>query len=91
MKQKDIAIKLDDLPNIGSTLADLLRESGINTQEELYKNGTYQTFIRIKAIDGGACLSKLCAIEGAIEGIRWHSLAKEKKAELKQFLKMINK
>lgn len=83
--------KLEDLPNIGSTLAVILREAGINTPEELYENGTFQTFLRIKAVDSGACLSKLCAIEGAIEGIRWHKLAKEKKAELKQFFTMINK
>ncbi len=30
----------------------------------------------------------LCALEGAIQGIRWHGLSKERKEELKQFLKM---
>jgi DNA transformation protein len=91
MNQKDIPLKLEDLPNIGSTLADLLREAGINSPEELFENGTFQAFLRIKAVDSGACLSKLSAIEGAIEGIRWHNLAKEKKSELKQFFTMINK
>jgi DNA transformation protein and related proteins len=60
--QKDIPLKLEDLPNIGSTLADLLREAEINTPEEIFENGTFQTFIRIRAIDSGACFSKLCAI-----------------------------
>jgi len=89
--QKDIPLKLEDLPNIGSTLADLLREAEINTPEEIFENGTFQTFIRIRAIDSGACFSKLCAIEGAVEGIRWHNLSKEKKAELKHFFAMINR
>lgn len=83
--------KLEDLPNIGIALAELLRESGINSPDDLYKNGTFQAFIRIKAIDTEACFSKLCAIEGAIEGIRWHTLSKEKKAELKHFFTSISK
>ena len=83
--------ELEDLPNIGNTLSVLLRETGINTPEELYETGAIQAFIRIRAIEHDACFSKLCAIEGAVEGIRWHHLSKEKKAELKHFFDMINK
>jgi DNA transformation protein and related proteins len=83
--------QLEDLPNIGSTLAILLHQTGINSPEDLYKTGALQAFIRIRAIDQDACFSKLCAIEGAVEGIRWHNLSKEKKAELKHFFAMINK
>jgi len=82
---------LEDLPNIGSTLATLLRKTGINSPEELYENGAFQTFLRIKIIDSEVCFSKLCALEGAIEGIRWHYLSKEKKTELKQFFSMVKK
>jgi DNA transformation protein len=85
------SVKLEDLPNIGASLAELHHEAEINTPEELYKNGTFQAFIRIKAIDPTACFSKLCAIEGAIESIRWHHLSKEKKSELKQFFTLFNK
>ena len=87
----EIFNKLEDLPNIGNTLAELLRETGISSPDELYENGTYQAFIRIRAFDPEACFSKLCAIEGAIEGIRWHDLSKEKKAELKHFFTLISK
>ena len=83
--------KLENLPNIGVALADLLREAGINTPEDLYETGAIQAFIRIKAVDPEACLSKLCALEGAVEGIRWHNLSSEKKAELKHFFKLVNK
>lgn len=83
--------KLEDLPNIGNTLADLLREAGINTPGDLMVVGTLQAYIRIKAIDPDACFSKLCAIEGAVEGIRWHNLTAGKKNELKQFFSLINK
>lgn len=83
--------KLEDMPNIGATLAELLRETGIHSPTELYENGTFHAFTRIKAFDPEACFSKLCALEGAIEGIRWHALSKEKKAELKHFFTLISK
>jgi len=83
--------ELENLPNIGHTLADLLREAGINSPEDLYKTGAIQAFLRIKAVDSEACLSKLCALEGAVEGIRWHNLSLDKKAELKHFFKLVNK
>ncbi|MDR1301443.1 MAG: TfoX/Sxy family protein [Treponema sp.] len=35
--------------------------------------------------DSSACYNRLCAIEGAIQGIRWHNLSDEIKNELKQF------
>ena len=84
-------LKLEELPNIGHTLADLLRKAGIETPEDLFDAGTLQAYIRIQAIDPDACYSKLCAIEGAIEGIRWHSLSEEKRKELKQFFALVHK
>jgi len=83
--------KLENLPNIGGTLADLLNEAGINTPDDLYETGAIQAFIRIKAIDPCACFSKLCVLEGAVEGIRWHNLSQEKKTELQHFFTMIKK
>ena len=81
----DNELKLEDLPNIGSNLAGLLRETGINTPKELFEIGSLQAFIRLKASGQDACFSKLCALEGAVEGIRWHHLSKDKKLELKHF------
>ena len=49
-----------------------------------YKNALLQ----IRAIDESACFNMLCALEGAIQGIRWHGISKDRKEELKQFLKM---
>jgi DNA transformation protein and related proteins len=89
MNQSELSPKLEDLPNIGSTLADLLREAGINSPDELYSVGAIQAFIRIRAVDSDACLCKLCALEGAVEGIRWHTLPKDRKAELKYFFTKI--
>lgn len=83
--------KLEDLPNIGSVLAVLLHEAGINTPADLFNAGSMQAFTRIKAIDNTACICKLNALEGAVEGIRWHNLSKAKKSELKEFFTMLGK
>jgi DNA transformation protein and related proteins len=83
--------KLEDLPNIGGTLADLLKEAGLKTPADLYKTGALQAYLMIKEVDPEACYSKLCALEGAVEGIRWHNLSPAKKSELKHFFSLIKK
>lgn len=81
---------LSDLPNIGKTLQEKLFKVGITTPDELINTGSENALLQIRAIDESACFNMLCALEGAIQGIRWHSLSKERKEELKQFLKMKN-
>ena len=81
---------LSHLPNIGKTLEQKLIEVGITTPEELRNAGAENALLRIRTIDDTACINMLCALEGAIQGIRWHDLPKERKEELKQFLKMKN-
>ncbi|MGD9930949.1 MAG: TfoX/Sxy family protein [Mangrovibacterium sp.] len=83
--------KLADLPNIGKVVAARLAEVGIETPEQLRAMGAEQAFIRLKTVDEGACLSMLCGLEGAVQGIRWHQLSKARKEELKAFLKMARK
>ncbi len=85
------AEQLESLPNVGKTLAVLLREAGILTPAELQKIGALQAFLRIQAVDPDACFSKLCALEGAVEGVRWHGLSHEKKDELKHFFALVKK
>jgi DNA transformation protein len=79
------------LPNIGKDLSQKLHTLGINTPEELKVLGTERAYLQVKTLDPGACFSLLCAIEGAIQGIRWHSLSEDRKQELKQFFKMVHK
>jgi DNA transformation protein len=80
---------LTTLPNIGKVLAGKLNAAGIGTVEKLRSIGSENAFIRLKTIDSGACLHSLCALEGAIQGIRWHDLDKCKKEELNFFFKMV--
>ena len=74
--------ELTKLPNIGKILAHKLIEVDIKNPEELISAGSENAFIRIKTVDPDACINMLYALEGAIQGIRWHNLTSERKTEL---------
>ena len=78
-------LTLTQLPNIGKVVAEKLIQVGITTPDELRALGTEQSFIRLQTMDATACLSMLQALEGAVQGIRWHDLPRERKEELKAF------
>ena len=82
--------ELEKLPNIGKEAAAKLEKSGINTIKELIRLGSKEAFLRVRIhADSEACLSMLCGLEGAIQGIRWHNLSPEKKEELRMFYKSL--
>lgn len=76
---------LSNLPNIGKVLEEQLVKVGINTEAELKRSGSKEAWLNIRGIDKSACYNRLCALEGAIQGIRWHSLSDEVKKDLKEF------
>ena len=78
---------MDDLlklPNIGKILSNKLRRIGINNYEDLVAMGSMEAVLRIGQKDKSACYNMLYAIEGAIRGVRWHSMLKEERAQLKK-------
>jgi DNA transformation protein len=77
--------ELTNLPNIGRTLAQKLKLVGISTPRDLINTGSENAMIKIKTIDKEACINMLFALEGAIQGIRWHNLDNNKKLELTEF------
>ena len=76
---------LSVLPNIGKTLEAQLREGGIETEAQLRAAGSMGAWLRIQAADPSACYNRLCALEGALRGDRWHNLPDSVKQELKDF------
>jgi len=79
--------KLSDLPNIGNEIERQLNEVGISTPGQLKKEGSRQAWLKILAIDDSACYNRLCALEGAIRGIRKKDLPDDVKAGLRGFYK----
>lgn len=69
-------VRLEDLPNVGPTVARLLAAAGIRTPAELRRRGAVGAALRIRAVrpDDPPCRSLLAGLEGAIRGVRWHAL-----------------
>ena len=77
--------ELQSLPNIGAKLEKQLEDTGIATAQALRTAGSRQAWLGIQAIDPSACYMRLCALEGALRGTRWHDLPAEVKQELRAF------
>ena len=77
--------ELQSLPNIADKLEAQLCEVGIISIGALKTAGSREAWLRIAAIDPSACYMRLCALEGAIRGVRWHHLDEVTKQELKAF------
>ena len=77
--------ELKSLPNIAEKLEAQLLEAGIPSIDALKAAGSREAWLRIAAIDPSACYMRLCALEGAIRGVRWHHLDGGTKQELKAF------
>ncbi|PLX04596.1 MAG: competence protein TfoX [Marinilabiliales bacterium] len=81
---------LTNLPNIGKTLADKLNKVGINDESTLKEIGSENTLIKLATIENsGVCINMLYSLEGAVQGVRWHNLDKNRKLELKEFYKRL--
>ena len=77
--------ELKKLPNIADKLEAQLIEVGIPSVDALKQAGSREAWMQIAAIDPSACYMRLCALEGAIQGVRWHHLDEETKRSLKEF------
>ncbi|MDX5584502.1 MAG: TfoX/Sxy family DNA transformation protein [Aureibaculum sp.] len=83
---------IEELPNIGKALAEKLKNIGVTNELELVELGSENVIIKIATLENnGACLNMLYALEGAIQGIRWHGLAVDRKQELKEFFRVLEK
>ena len=77
--------ELSKMPNIGKVLEQQLIDIGVETPQQLKALGSKQAWLNIKSSDPSACFNRLCALEGAIQDIRWHNLDSEVKKDLKDF------
>ena len=83
--------ELAKLPNIGKTVEEQLLQVGISSADELKKIGSKAAWLKIQAIDESACIHRLMALEGAIQGVKKTMLSDEVKADLKEFYQWYKK
>ena len=79
--------ELLNLPNIGKTVEEQLIRVGINSALELKRIGAKEAWLKIQEIDESACIHRLMALEGAIQGVKKTMLSDEVKADMKEFYK----
>lgn len=77
--------ELSKLPNIGKTVEEQLVQVGIGSADELRRVGAKSAWLKIQEIDESACIHRLMALEGAIQGVKKAMLSEEVKADLKEF------
>lgn len=73
------------LPNIGKEVERQLNEAGIFTYDELVDIGAKEAWLKIQQNDPSACVNRLLALEGAIQGVKKTMLSQETKTNLKDF------
>ena len=83
--------QLSKLPNIGKEVERQLNQVGINTYEELKDLEAEKAWLKIQEIDESACIHRLLALEGALNGIKKSQLSDDRKAELKEFYNLHKK
>ncbi|MEI6755064.1 MAG: TfoX/Sxy family DNA transformation protein [Paludibacter sp.] len=83
-----MATSLVTLPNIGKDTASKLKQAGINSTEEFLAIGVEHAFLKLQALDPGACIQLLYGLEGAYEGIKDKELSPAKKLELLDFYRL---
>jgi len=79
--------EITKMPNLGEIAEKRLAKIGITDSEQLIEIGAKEAYIRLNIVEGDTCFSTLCALEGAIQNVRWHDLSVDKKEDLKQFFK----
>ena len=83
--------ELSKLPNIGKTVEEQLIQVGISTVDELKRVGAKSAWLKIQEMDESACINRLMALEGAIQGVKKTMLSDEVKDDLKEFYRLHKK
>ena len=70
------------LPGLGPKSRDMLRRAGIETLAQLRALGAVAAFAITKKANTAASLNLLWALEGALTGLPWRTVAREHRTSL---------
>lgn len=82
--------ELSKLPNIGKVVEEQLNGAGIFTYGELKATGAEKAWLKIQENDSSACIHRLLALEGAIQGVKKTSCRRTEKTSLKNSMSFTN-
>jgi DNA transformation protein len=84
--ESNLSEPIDNLPNLGSSSASWLRETGIKTIVDLERFGPVAAYRLVKQRQPQASLNLLWALEAGLMGKDWRELNDDEKERLKQQL-----
>lgn len=70
------------LANLGPKSSAMLRAAGIDSLARLRELGAVAAFAQVRAHDPRASLNLLWALEGALTGVHWQVVARERRTSL---------
>jgi len=73
---------LSELPNLGPKSQRALALAGITTLAQLRKVGSVGAYVRAKRAGTNVSLNLLWALEGALTGLPWQTVAREHRTSL---------
>ena len=71
-----------DLPGLGPHSQAMLARAGITRVAQLRKLGSVAAFARVRAVEPGASLNLLWALESALSGEPWQAVARKHRTSL---------
>jgi DNA transformation protein len=80
--KKGTSTQLAELPNLGPKSQQMLGAAGIRTTAQLRKLGAVRAFAQVKQHSPRASLNLLWALEGALTGLPWQTVAREHRTPL---------
>lgn len=80
---------LTKIVNIGPVLAAKLHDIGVYSYQDLRDQGSMEVMLKIKEDDPMVCYNMLYALEGAIQGVRWHALPKTTRQKMRAELDQV--
>lgn len=78
----DSTVDFAGLPNLGPRSVEMLRSAGILSVAELRQLGAVAAFARVRRSGAKASLNLLWALEGALSGLSWRTVAAESRLRL---------
>jgi len=73
---------LADAPNLGPASQAMLAQAGLTRWPQVVALGAVRAYARVKAVQPGASLNLLWALEGALSGRPWQQVAADDRASL---------
>lgn len=78
----DAAPQLSALPGLGPKSTAMLRAAGIHTVADLQALGSVSAYVAVKRVTPQASLNLLWALEGALTGLPWQTVARDHRTSL---------